>query len=307
MPIKRICQHCGKSYQSRPSVNKKFCSMECYNAFRQERLEDDLAQTDMSGNCSHCGKPFRSAKRGQKFCSSECWHAARRNRVAKTCPRCGTRFEVPNSQRNQKYCSHACRRGQKTKSRRRSRPRVTVQCANCNQEIQVQPSRVEQSKSGHIFCSRDCAAHYQVNHRFLNAQCLYCSKYFHRSPSEFARGLNTYCCRECYDKARQDGVAQTRGPGKKRGKYIPCAQCGKEVYKPPSSLKKIKNHFCSRECKKRFRITGTHVPRERMRQKFTSCQSCELNEPDILIIHHKDGNPRNNAEKNLIVLQQFPV
>lgn len=303
MPVKRVCQQCAKIYHANPSVNKKFCSRECYNAFRRTHKKADMAPADMSGICSHCGSSFQPTKRGQRFCSSECWHAARRNRIVKKiCPRCKVKFEVPNSQRNQKYCSHACRRGQKTKPRRRPRPRATIRCANCNQEIQVRPSRIELSKSGRIFCSRECAAQYNALHLSLNAQCLYCGKRFHRSPSELTRGLNTYCCRECYDKARQEGIAHTRGPGRKRGKWVPCVQCGKEVYKPPSSLKKVKNHFCSRECKKQFRTTGTHVPRERMRKKYVSCQICALNEPDILVIHHKDGNPRNNIEENLIVL-----
>ena len=105
-----------------------------------------------------------------------------------------------------------------------------------------------------------------------------------------------------YDKARQEGIAQTRGPGEKQGEYVRCAQCGKEFYKPPARLKTTKKHFCSRECKQQSRTTGSHIPRKRLLKKYTNCQLCGLNEPEILVIHHKDGNRLNNADENLIVL-----
>jgi hypothetical protein len=40
------------------------------------------------------------------------------------------------------------------------------------------------SKTGRVFCSRECAAHYNAAQLPLNAQCLFCGRYFHRSPSE---------------------------------------------------------------------------------------------------------------------------
>jgi len=37
MKIKRICKNCGKEYSVNvKKMNKKFCSMACYNAYRKE-------------------------------------------------------------------------------------------------------------------------------------------------------------------------------------------------------------------------------------------------------------------------------
>ena len=67
-----------------------------------------------NGCCLQCGavllkKPHRRAKR---FCSDACrlawWHAHREdaaNAGARTCPACGKIFVTD---RDQKYCSHAC-------------------------------------------------------------------------------------------------------------------------------------------------------------------------------------------------------
>jgi hypothetical protein len=64
------------------------------------------------------------------------------------------------------------------------RPPQQRNCAHGGRELSVRPSRIEKSQSGLVFCSHDCAAHYQASLLDMNAQCHYCGKRFHRSPSE---------------------------------------------------------------------------------------------------------------------------
>ena len=188
--------------------------------------------------------------------------------------------------------------------RKPSRPKIQMQCAYCGQTIEISPSRIEKSKSGLVFCSHTCSAQYRSSILPHNAQCLYCGKMFHRSPSELKRGHNTYCSRVCYDKVRQTDIAAKRKPGGRGGSLqIHCAYCDEVFYLRPSKVRAAKNHYCSRKCKRLDQTTtGSYVPRERLRRKYTSCQTCGLAESDILVIHHKDGNPKNNVESNLMVI-----
>lgn len=199
------------------------------------------------------------------------------------------------------------KKGPKIASRKPPRSKIQTQCACCGRKIAVQPSRMEKSKSGLVFCSHTCSAQYHSSILPHNAQCLYCGRTFHRSPSEMKRGHNTYCSRACYEKARQAGIAakrERRVPAGRDGNIkVQCAYCGKAIYLRPSRVRTVKNHYCSRECKRLHQTTtGSHVPRERLRCKYGRCQICGLDEPDILVIHHKDGNRTNNDESNLMVL-----
>jgi len=205
------------------------------------------------------------------------------------------------------YCSQKCRRGQKQGHRRSPRPPVMRKCGYCGRKIMVQPSRLEKSKSGLVFCSHTCSAQYQSSRLPHDAQCHYCGKTFHRSPSELKRSTNAYCCRECYEKARQEGTAakrKRRALGGRGGDVeVHCANCGKAVYVRPSKVHAAENHYCSRECKRLHQTTtGSHVPRERLKRQRGRCEICGLAELDILVVHHKDRNPRNNKDSNLMVL-----
>lgn len=191
--------------------------------------------------------------------------------------------------------------------RKPPRPPEQRACAYCGKEISVRLSRIEKSISGLVFCSHDCSAHYQASLLDLNAQCHWCGKQFHRPPSELERSnvINAYCSRECYERARQERVAAKRRSGVDRSgaHEVKCAQCGTPIYLRPSQLRNTQHQFCSQECKRQFQITtGTHVPREYLKRQYTQCQICALESPDILVIHHKDGNRENNTLENLLVV-----
>lgn len=72
--VERVCQACGKTYETKPSVHTVYCSGEC---FQQGRLSEKYTR-----HCAECGKPFKRPKwklfGNQLYCSNECTAKARR-------------------------------------------------------------------------------------------------------------------------------------------------------------------------------------------------------------------------------------
>ena len=109
-----------------------------------------------------------------------------------------------------------------------------------------------------------------------------------------------------------------------------CEECGAEVVYTPSKFNRVKNHFCSRQChmknmnrklnptrmtdevKEKIRNsqlgTGEGKTYEKMHGRHTHRVVAErkLGRPLKAgeIVHHIDGNKRNNDPDNLMVMTQ---
>ena len=68
--IIRTCQHCGKTYETYPSIRPRYCSHACASAAKERGQECQ---------CAQCGKTFwRHASRpDRQFCSKSCAATAR--------------------------------------------------------------------------------------------------------------------------------------------------------------------------------------------------------------------------------------
>lgn len=145
--------------------------------------------------------------------------------------------------------------------------------------------------------------------------CAHCNSNFLKDNSEIVRnkkiGRSSYCSLKC--------ARANRKPIVKENNCI-CAQCNKEFYRNASKREISKSglQFCSRKCKdlaqriggikeiqpyhytdslKEYRLL---VERE---IGIKECNRCKYKDfPEILQVHHKDRNRKNNELSNLEVL-----
>lgn len=184
-------------------------------------------------------------------------------------------------------------------------PPMSCNCAQCGKTFTRWPSQMALAKSGLQFCSSACRAAYQsAQAGGHDSTCDHCGKIFRRSPSQ--DGLaRSFCSRQCYDASRQSDIADKHRPVGRRGKHpATCQHCGKLFFVKPSVLNSRTSLFCSRECKRLGSIiTGTHIPKEFVRRtQLQKCALCGIDDPDVLEIHHKDRDRKNNRLDNLITL-----
>lgn len=127
-----------------------------------------------------------------------------------------------------------------------------------------------------------------------NTVCIVCNKAIYKRPSILASNSGkTFCSQNCY--------------GKSCRKEVPCKVCGKLI------LGGLNKNTCSRACSNKYREGIKYKlgrPRDKahqaralkfklFREQGTSCKRCGYNKSEILQVHHKDHNKKNNAIENL--------
>ena len=137
--------------------------------------------------------------------------------------------------------------------------------------------------------------------------CKICEKNFYVKPCHLKRGDGKYCSNMC--------AAQ----GRRRGRFVICSTCGKEVWRMPKHLthSKSKKYFCNKSCQTLWRnsvmYTGPNHPnwkggeyayRDTMLRMPTIkiCRRCSITDLRLLTVHHLDENHHNNAIENLVWL-----
>lgn len=169
----------------------------------------------------------------------------------------------------------------------RLRTSQIMRCGHCDEPVLVPPNRWASFK----FCSRSCQASAALQQ--ITARCQTCDKSF----THISARCNTakYCSRHCYYKAQH----------LKGSVIVSCAHCGRDFRASPSEKRK----FCSRACvskshHKVWKPSFTTVRKAlNVRGQMLSCESCGYDKhSDILGVHHKDGNRKNNSRRNLEIL-----
>jgi len=135
-------------------------------------------------------------------------------------------------------------------------------------------------------------------------KCKICGKGFHIKPFHAKKGWGKYCSIECRTKAQF------------KGRWVECGYCGKKIWRTPKDFKRSKrNKFffsvgchCSWENKNvRYGInapnwvSGETAYGDLMRRYNIpyKCVRCGIVDKRVLVVHHRDGNRRNNKIDNL--------
>ena len=143
--------------------------------------------------------------------------------------------------------------------------------------------------------------------------CEYCKKEFDKPINKIneAKKLNRklYCSIGCSNKDRIKKIK------------CECTNCGKEILKLPSEIKKSKtgNVFCSQSCSTSFNnsnfrkgennpnwkggvYSNSHYQKVAYRNYIHKCSVCGFSEFSALQVHHIDKDRTNDSLENLIIL-----
>jgi 5-methylcytosine-specific restriction endonuclease McrA len=127
-----------------------------------------------------------------------------------------------------------------------------------------------------------------------NIECKICRKPIYRRPKEISINKgNVFCSMDCY--------------GKSIIKEHPCVICKRPI------AARLNKKTCSRSCANKNRA-GIKYTGRRLKDKIVStgllkirlieirggkCERCGYNKREILNVHHKDRNRKNNELSNL--------
>ena len=138
----------------------------------------------------------------------------------------------------------------------------------------------------------------------VRRKCLVCGKEIWIKKSHIKRGWGKYCSKKCQ--------AETQF----KGKWVKCDYCGKEIYRTPKDFRrsKSKKFFCSVNChcswENKNRRCGENAPNwvagqsvyRRLLKRYgkpEKCSRCGNRDKRVLVVHHLDGNRKNNKADNL--------
>jgi hypothetical protein len=233
MPLKRICEACGKEFEVYPYRIKKgggkYCSKMCSNKANAKIFVGENHHSWKGGNakriCQECGKEFEiyqgAVKKGRgKYCSKACQnkaqsrinvgenHPAWKPKIKRICQGCGKEFEVIPSwieHGHGKYCSYECAgkakigifRGEKSPTWKGGKIKLT--CQECGKEFEAYEASV---KEGHKYCSTKCMGQGQSKVRIGKNSARWqggisCLPYCEKFTSNLKERVRTFFSRRC--------------------------------------------------------------------------------------------------------------
>lgn len=209
----KFCGQCKiefKHFLGRGASDGKFCSFNCYDAYRSGRKANNHHP------CAQCGElvyrvPAHAGRYEHIFCSLKCssqFNSGENNAawsggsVECVCQQCGKNvFVKKGASETKKYCSREC--ANKSKKGVRRSEWVSINCASCDKIFEKPILTAVSMKSK--YCSRDCKdkehaklVSDQGNPRYIHGECLNdYSVYFARSLRRRIRERDGNRCRLC--------------------------------------------------------------------------------------------------------------
>jgi len=299
--IKQLCEHCGQAFEAWPSDERRFCSTQCYNLWRESELYKDAInrQTQI---CEYCGQEFKRPKL-QKFCSRQCRDLSKRvKRILCTCKQCGKSFEeTPGRVTAGRgvFCSRECKgqwasenyTGKESANWRGGK--VTIRCNQCHQEFKARQHELATRR----FCSRKCYEQWFSQnlrgdrhplYKSVILQCEQCECEFERKPSAIEGNKHNFCCHECSAAWWSENRNGEKAPRWEGGPslYI-CEVCRRQF--EAAKCRERNGHkprFCSSECYYTT-VSGETAPRWLNGKSFEPYPS-EFNEQFKGLIRERD-------------------
>lgn len=189
--------------------------------------------------------------------------------------------------------------------------RVEVKCSTCKKKIFLIPSRLKKTKFH--FCSKECFKIWKIQIqtgkkllRKVNKRkiiiCLWCGKEKEIPLSQLKKSKYHFCSSKCFYAWLKSPKAQEkikiwqdkrRKIGRKKARIsVKCAQCGKEKFILPNTVKKNQKHFfCNFKCLGLFRknITGKNHHSWKGGPKKVKCAICGR-EKFVKLFRYNPGN-----------------
>jgi 5-methylcytosine-specific restriction endonuclease McrA len=166
-----------------------------------------------------------------------------------------------------------------------------LNCEQCNIAVKIPHYR----QATFRFCSRKCGFRWHQSHPSRIINCAICNKEFSVIPCRIKTAK--YCSKQCYYKANVGSI------------LVKCAFCETRFLRSPSHLKTSPIQCCSKSCRNQVRRSARPGNADFARKWFkthgllTHCNRCTYStNTDILVIHHKDRNRKNNELENLEIL-----
>lgn len=122
----------------------------------------------------------------------------------------------------------------------------------------------------------------------------------HLSPSEIAR-LAGVTRQAVWKTLRQNGVVTHKGPGGGTRVKVRCDYCGIEYELTRARWRNAKEHFCDDECYYASRENPQYFQSRQGQRVARVIVSQHFNLQSEHVVHHKDGNNKNNDIINLSV------
>jgi len=120
------------------------------------------------------------------------------------------------------------------------------------------------------YCNKVCSSAWKSRNN-VELACPICAKKFKIKPSRAEQNETMTCgSRECIGEIRRRQQLKFRGI-KPEDRIVKCSQCGKELIRKPSHIKRFENSYCSVACKAKGQ-GGEHI--ERQTRKQYPCETC---------------------------------
>lgn len=160
------CEYCHNDFKTAKSNIKRALSGKHFAQFCSKSCASISKNPPVLVKCEQCGTevyrtPSRIKDKTHTFCSNLCKNQYKNFKVDVSCAQCGTTLIRQRSRlqrSNGQFCSINCKRLYQTN-------KIDTTCGCCGKPLSKPQNKINDSKSGLIFCNKTCAGIYNAAHK----------------------------------------------------------------------------------------------------------------------------------------------